>query len=663
MRPNFQLLALAVVFPLVFGIPAKAQTRQKSQSTTQAPSLIRTGTIFVQVLGASGTVLGVNPTVALTQDGFDGPGMSVPEPIGRNQWKFQGLKGGSVYVVKVQAKGYLPQEKYVELANTVNATARINVYLVANGRPEDTFAEPPGHFLLPPRAQREVEQAVKDLKSSKPSKARKHLEKALKIAPRHPTVNYLMGMSYLMDHQTDKALPYLEKSVSIDPTQLPALLALATVRYRQGNYSAVVDLLKDAVVEGSALWQVQWILAAAYLHERKYEQARDHAEASLKANKKKARGVRLILGEALAGLGLRQQAVEQLATFLKENPNDPEDVRVRALAKKLREPVSPSMKSTAVSLPGHKASKLSAKETAAPVDGNAHPGNASSRTPLSAIVPVVPPAPPTAVPPKPSWAPPDVDAMKPRIISNRACPLPSLLRRARRTAVEWVRDLQEFTATEEYQSVEIDHHGNVGRPFEKKFDYLVFIQKPRPHLLAIQELRRPHVILSRMGAPIVAFGGPGLALVFHPNYVNEYRWSCDGIGVWRGKRAWIVRFTQRSDLPPTTLQSFEDDKGSHLLRLKGIAWLSEKGDHVMHLETDLVKPMPSIHLEREHFSLSYRQVAFRSHPVKLWLPESVDFYVTFRGHSYHNYSHYSHFLLFWAGVGQTMEGAIHAPPH
>jgi hypothetical protein len=62
----------------------------------------------------------------------------------------------------------------------------------------------------------------------------------------------------------------------------------------------------------------------------------------------------------------------------------------------------------------------------------------------------------------------------------------------------------------------------------------------------------------------------------------------------------------------------------------------------------------SITVHREHYSINYEQVAFRSHPVRLWLPESVDVYITLRGHSYHNYSRYSSFHLFWTGTKQVI---------
>jgi tetratricopeptide (TPR) repeat protein len=660
MKPVLQFLYLCALLALVAASAAKAQKPQKPttgpSTTMPTPSVIRNGAIDVRVFPVSGAIFTSKPTVMVTEGGFDGsPSMGVPEEIGENEWRFEGLQAGSGYEVVVEAKGYETQRQYVILAAGSSATARVNVYLVPNGRPEDTFARPPGHFLLSPRAQHEVDEAIRDLKSSKTAPARKHLETALKMAPSHPGVNYLMGLSYLKDHDTDKAVPYLEKSLSIDPSELQPRLALASVRYQQGRYSEAIDLLKDAVASGTGAWEAQWVLAACYLHMKNYEEARRHAEESLKADKKKASGVRLVLGEALAGLGRRPEAIKELQRFVKENSHDPEKARVLAMMEELRKPAPPSPEPAVASSQPAPASNP-AKSTGTNDGATKFRAGAKfpSRTVPPVVKPVAAPAPPPAVPRNEDWAPPDVDAIKPPIISSRACSLSALLKHAGRTTVSWVKDLQEFTATEEYQSVEIRRHGQVEKPFEKKFEYLVFINKPRPNTISVEEMRKPEPNLAAMGAPVVALGSPALALVFHPLFAHDYVWSCDGLGEWKGKPAWIVRFTQRTDRPTTSLQSFEQPDGSSLLPLKGMAWLSEKGDHVMHLETELVNPMPEVRLERQHFSIDYGEVAFRSHPVKLWLPESVDLYIKYRGHSYHNYARYSHFLLFWTGTEQVI---------
>ena len=57
---------------------------------------------------------------------------------------------------------------------------------------------------------------------------------------------------------------------------------------------------------------------------------------------------------------------------------------------------------------------------------------------------------------------------------------------------------------------------------------------------------------------------------------------------------------------------------------------------------------------REHFSVDYGQVSFRTHNVDLWLPENVDSYIQYQGHFLHYYHHFSNFKLFWVGASQKI---------
>jgi tetratricopeptide (TPR) repeat protein len=672
MRSNLHLLSLAALFSFALVPPANGQRRQQpSTPSNPTPSIptFNNGSIYVQVYPAAGSIFTSRPNVVIQESGLeDGLMVSMPEEIGENGWRFHGLKVGTGYEILVEAKGYETQRQYVLLSQNNNATVQVQLYLVPNGKPADTFPRPAGNFVLAPRAQHELDKAMKDLKSSKTASARKHLEKALQMAPNEPHLNFLMGWSYLHDHEASKAIPYLEKSVSSDPTQLTALFSLGVARYEQGDYAAAIDTINKASGKGLSSWQAQWILASSYLRMGNYEQARRHAEEALKIDGKKARPVQLVLGQALAGLGLREQAIKVFSAYLKENSHDPEAPKVRAMVARLSAPVPPtpdpapvpasapvSASTPASSGPrsGEVAKVDAGKTTVLFAAGSSGANAASPTSPPPAIAPSAPPPPPAAVPRKLDWAPPDVEALKPQIISDKACRLPALLKRAGQTAAEWVKDLQQFTATEEYQSVEISSRGQIDEPFQKRFAYMVFIDKPQPQVFSVDEMRVPKPNLGAMGAPVIALGGPALALVFHPFFRTYYKWSCDGLGEWKGQPAWIVRFSQLTG-PTAPVQGFASMHGGQLLSLKGIAWLAEKGDHVMHLETDLQAPVKSLGLERQHFSIDYEHVAFRSHPVVLWVPESVDVYVTLRGHSYHNFSHYSDFLLFWTGTKQVI---------
>ena len=459
------------------------------------------------------------------------------------------------------------------------------------------------------------------------------------MAPGNPYVNYVMGMIYLMAKQAVLAKPYLEKSVSLDPKQPPSLYALGTARFQLADYQGAVQALEQDVRLETTAYKAEWLLAYAYLKLRNYEKARDYAEAAMKNGKQNAYHVQVLLAEAFAGLGERERAADTFEDYLRQNPRDPNAERIRGYVETLRRPLAPE----AVPM---------AANVAMTVGSSADESRNSITTPagIPASIPT------TDLPPKENWAPPDLDDVKPYLISSASCSLPNILQAAENNAVQFGADIQKFSAVEQFQSVEIKTNQKLEKPETRMFDYLVFIENPRPGLIHVEEERDSRLGETGIPGPLHDEGAPARVLVFHPSFRNDFNWKCEGLGEWKGKPAWIVHFAQTLDNPTSLrmLAGLQTSSGLYAMPLKGRAWISENGGHVMHLETDLTHPMPALGLMRQHFAIEYAPVSFQSHKVQLWLPESVDVYYQYRGHFFHNYHHYSNFKLFWVGTSEKM---------
>jgi tetratricopeptide (TPR) repeat protein len=587
-----------------------------------------TGWISVYLSSEDNQPVSAIPQMNLTSLG-DMPIPQFPRRDGR-AWIFSGLPIGTTYELDVKVDGYQPVHETVELPDMEYGTANVSVIL----RPIDeqlTFHPPTGQFVLAPRVQKEVQQGLRDLSSNKIPSAQKHFQKAIGLAPGNPYVNYVMGMSYVLAKQESKAQPYLEESVSLDPDEAASLLALGTLRFDQANYAGAIDLLSKAVKLDPSSWKSQWLLADACLRQRDFSQAREHAEEALAAGKAKADPVKLVLAEAAAAMGDRAGALATLNGFLFDHPNDAEALKLRAWLTKLPK-TSPTIEKTAVK-------ELSTRE---------------ATVPQTQPVPTPSPQPTADLPPKPNWAPPDIDAEKPFVVSGAACSLPKVLKAAGNNAIRLVTDLEKFSSTEEYQTVEIKRDESLQRPISRTFSYMVFIEHPSAQIIQVNEFRDQGVTAAEMSGELAAMGAPGLVLAFHPLLQGDFMWSCEGLGEWQNKPAWVVRFEQRPDRPNRLLR-FQSPSGASPLPVKGRAWVSENSGQVIHMETDLVKPAPEIKLSREHFVIDYTAVAFPKHKVTLWLPENVDVYFQYRGHYLHHYHHYSNFQLFWVGTTQKVE--------
>jgi Flp pilus assembly protein TadD len=564
------------------------------------------GNIQVYVRTEDGEPLSTSPKVTIIT-----PSNSVAIPqmkkTGQDLWVFSGVELGDVYEVQVQAPGYHTELRPVRLLDVAGASASIIVFM-RNPNDELSFHPPSGQFVLAPEAEKEAQKGSTDLDSGKIDSAEKHLSKALKMAPDNPYLNYLMGMSFFLNGNLPSAKPYLEKSVSADATQLPALTALGTLRFRQADYAGAIQVLAPAARLNGSKWKVHSMLAGSYLKQKDFEHAREQAQQSLTLGGKQAGRDQLVLGEALAGLGQREKAVTALEAFLAEYPDDSNDPTIRTWLPGLKNPQPAKSTSNVGSLVGTAAVDL---------------------------------------PPKEDWAPPDIDAAKPFIIAGASCPLPTVLQSAATSATQMVTDLERFSATEEYQTVEIKRTQSLEKPLSRTFSYLVFIEHPSDQVIHVNEFRDQGLAATDMPGELADIGAPGLVLAFHPLLQGDFKWSCED------KPAWIVRFEQRPGRPDRLL-AFQSPSGTDPLPLKGRAWVSEDGGQVMHMETDLVKPIPGIRLQREHFVIDYTTVTFAKHKVTLWLPENVDVYFQYRGHYLHHYHHFSNFQLFWTGATQKI---------
>jgi hypothetical protein len=204
--------------------------------------------------------------------------------------------------------------------------------------------------------------------------------------------------------------------------------------------------------------------------------------------------------------------------------------------------------------------------------------------------------------------------------------------------------VDRFTATEKIEHSHLSPLGLQISSETRKFNYLVEIRQLHSHL-DVQEYRNGSVSVQDFPAHIGTIGLPTLALVFHPFYQEKYEYSCEGLGSWRDKPAWVVHFQQRTDRNSETLVYRVGGK-SFPVRLKGRAWIDVQSSQIVAMESDLIRPIPEIRLLRDHQLIEYGPVAFRNNTMQLWLPKSADWYCSLSGQRYHRRHSFSQFLLF-----------------
>lgn len=261
-------------------------------------------------------------------------------------------------------------------------------------------------------------------------------------------------------------------------------------------------------------------------------------------------------------------------------------------------------------------------------------------------------------PERTSWLPPGIDDVVPSVNPNVECPLPQVIKGAEQRMKEFVDNLQKFSATERVEHFVVDAAGRRISPEARNFEYVVSITQTAKGFFQVDEYRNGSVNREQFPARIATEGLPTMAMIFHPRLVNDFKFVCEGLGQWDGQPAWQIHFAQRADRP-NQLRGFTTKDGGHYsLALKGRVWIDAGTEQVMHLESELAKPIKEIGLSEERISIEYKSVRFRTQGQESRLPQTADLFVERYGRRYYRRHSFSDFKIFMVDTSQKIE----APP-
>lgn len=252
------------------------------------------------------------------------------------------------------------------------------------------------------------------------------------------------------------------------------------------------------------------------------------------------------------------------------------------------------------------------------------------------------------------WAPPDIDAIHPLVAQAASCSLPDVISHAGMRVQELVHNLDQISATEVIEHKNVNRSGNLQRPEIQKFNYVYSIKETSDGHLFGEEYRGRDTNPEQFVDQIATTEIPSLVVhLLHPNYVRNFRMSCEGLGEWRGQPAWQIRFEERSDGTYSTSNITIDGK-TYRVKFRGRAWILADSYQLVHMDTDLVEIIPKIRLRLYHQALEYLPVSFPNSDARLWLPSSAELYMDFKGHRFYRRLSYIDFKLFSVKVQQNI---------
>src|ERR1700730_5271795 len=105
---------------------------------------------------------------------------------------------------------------------------------------------------------------------------------------------------------------------------------------------------------------------------------------------------------------------------------------------------------------------------------------------------------------------------------NSACPLPELLKGTTQQMIQFVNNLERFTAMERVEHFEVSSSLRLAKPEVRNFQYVVTVQRNPGGSFILDEFRNGSDDRSQLPANTATEGLPAMALLFHPMLVNDF---------------------------------------------------------------------------------------------------------------------------------------------
>lgn len=211
------------------------------------------------------------------------------------------------------------------------------------------------------------------------------------------------------------------------------------------------------------------------------------------------------------------------------------------------------------------------------------------------------------------------------------------------------RTFQDSTSRETIHQERLRHNGKVAGELNEQFRYLFLMPKDSATPV-ITEYRQN--VNSEKGLPsgldkgyMLTSGFVTAELVFHPAYQAGAEFRYLGRQKVDGQEAYVIAFAQ-TPMKAKLVGTFKLDAESVPTLEQGLAWIDPQTYQIVHLRTDLLKPLPEVHLSKLTTQIDYHEVRFKQIAEGFWLPKEVTVTVDWRGRTLRNQHQYSDFKLF-----------------
>jgi TolA-binding protein len=485
------------------------------------------------------------------------------------------------YEIEVHCDGY---QRATEEVSVSALGTDLYVFVLLN----PTSANPSGSHptrgtLMTPQLQKIIDKGLEAMRQRNCDVAKKQFQKGVQMAPGNSGLAFLLGTAEFCLRHLDLARKNFEQAVNLNPNYEKALLALGEIQLAAGEANTAIVTLEKALTLNASDWRAHLVLANAYWRVGgRLADAEAQASRAVASAGEKGGAARLLLGEIQYAQGKARDATKTWQQLIVDMPADPSTpVAKRKLADSAEGP------------------KKNAELSSLPLP------QISTETELPTIEA------------DNAWAPPETDKDHP-ITQDASCATEEILDRALHQLKTQLMNFEKFTATERIEHQEIDRHGNPGKIKTHDFSYIVFVIPYLSDSFYLEESRDGGETSFPTSLATVGLNNLGVSLL-QPADQIYFRYNCEGLTNVRGEAVWQIRFEERK-METLGVRRWRRNGMIYNVPIKGRIWIAAANYDVLRVETDLIAPISSLQLTRDHLRVDYGPVKFARRNETLWLP-------------------------------------------
>ncbi len=230
-----------------------------------------------------------------------------------------GLQPG-VYSITYEKKGYIPRRRVIRIG--ISETEDIGISL----DPIEEVKELP---------ENEIKKALNTFEKGDYEEAIKRFSNLLEKEKNNPVYYFYIALSYEKLNDTDKAIEFYRKSLSIKPDFTFSLQKLGTLYAKKSEFKKAIEYYERAIKGGEADADTYYNLGVCYINTGDNKNAKKAMEKAVELDPNYSDAY-YQLGLIYLGLGNIDKAKEYLSKFIKMDPDNKNIPTAKAILKNLK---------------------------------------------------------------------------------------------------------------------------------------------------------------------------------------------------------------------------------------------------------------------------------------------------------------------------------------